>query len=464
VTRRSCCCFVTVVVLLAGCGSSTAAPPVSPPVVGPCAGRSPGCGTSSGTAAALAAGRWATLPTAPLATRADDAVVWTGEQLLVWGGVRETTSGVFDDGAAFDTSAGRWQMLRPSPLPAREDPAAVWAGDQMIVWGGDDGGDQTTRREYADGAAYVPTTRTWRLLPAAPLGPRSGPAMFWTGSEVLVFGGLTPERDLHQPVSATELLDGAIYVPGTRRWTSLPAYPQGAAGVPVGATVAWAGDRLIVWATYEVWHISGSSAEMTNSRVIASWTPGAAAWQRIPTPPPTEPGALVYGAQPFWTGTKVILLGSSYCLPGEWSCPAPFPGGPSGWLNDPTTGQRAAMAPDAVAADIGPTTWTGQALVVVNDGGTIGGPNGATTLRPGDGAAYDPATNSWTTLPRSPILDLSDASAVWTGTEVLVTAAPQGSRYVQAEALVAGASPASSAVPASPANLSGGAPNAPAFQ
>ena len=439
-TRRSRCSFATVaVLLLAGCGSSTTSSPVSPPALGPCAGQPPGCGTSSGTTAALAAGRWTTLPNAPLAGRADDAVVWTGEQLLVWGGVREATSGVFADGAALDPSPGRWQMLPPSPLSAREEPAAVWAGDQMIVWGGDDGGDQATRREYVDGAAYFPTTRTWRLLPAAPLEPRSGAAMFWTGSEVLVFGGLTPKRDLHQPVSATELLDGAIYDPGTRRWTSLPAYPQGAAGVPVGATVAWTGDQLIVWATYEVWHISGSSADMTNSRVVASWTPGAAGWQRIPAPPPTEPGALVYGAQPSWTGTRVILLGSSYCLPGEMSCPAPFPGGPSGWLYDPTTGQRTTMAPDAVAADIGPTAWTGQTLVVINDGGTIGGPNGTTILRPGDGAAYDPATNSWITLPRGPILDLSDANAVWTGTGVLVTAAPQGSDYEQAEALVAGA-------------------------
>ena len=134
----------------------------------------------------------------------------------------------------------------------------------------------------------------------------------------------------------------------------------------------------------------------------------------------------MYGAQPFWTGTKVILLGSSYCVPGEWSCPAPFPGGPSGWLNDPTTGQRTAMVPDAVAADIGPTTWTGQALVVVNDGGTIGGPNGATTLRPGDGAAYDPATNGWTTLPPSPILDLSgNAGTVWTGAEQFSSPPPR---------------------------------------
>ena len=105
---------------------------------------------------------------------------------------------------------------------------------------------------------------------------------------------------------------------------------------------------------------------------------------------------------------------------------APFPGGPSGWLDDPTTAQRTAMAPDAVATDIGPTTWTGQALVVINGGGTIGGPNGTAILRPGDGAAYDPATNSWTSLPRSPILDLSDVSAVWTGNEVARHRRPTG--------------------------------------
>jgi len=39
--------------------------------------------------------------------------------------------------------------------------------------------------------------------------------------------------------------------------------------------------------------------------------------------------------------------------------------------------------------------------------------------RPRDGAAYDPATNSWRPIAEAPI-ELTDATAVWTGTEMIV--------------------------------------------
>ena len=94
--------------------------------------------------------------------RAGTAAVWTGRRLLVWGG--ETFPGATmtaGHGLSYDPIGNRWSPLPPSPLPARVDPTAVWTGRELIVWGG-----RTTvcrrnapchTRFHADGAAFRPT-------------------------------------------------------------------------------------------------------------------------------------------------------------------------------------------------------------------------------------------------------------------------------------------------------------------
>jgi hypothetical protein len=48
-------------------------------------------------------------------------------------------------------ATNKWTALPASPLPGREGPAAVWTGRQMMVWGG-----YTDSRSYTDGAVYTP--------------------------------------------------------------------------------------------------------------------------------------------------------------------------------------------------------------------------------------------------------------------------------------------------------------------
>ena len=66
------------------------------------------------------------------------AAVWTGRQALVWGGL----TGSFQDqkipphGVAYDPAANRWSAMPMAPLRGRSNPTAVWTGRQMIVWGG----------------------------------------------------------------------------------------------------------------------------------------------------------------------------------------------------------------------------------------------------------------------------------------------------------------------------------------
>jgi hypothetical protein len=86
--------------------------------------------------------------------------VWTGRQVLVWGGL----TGSFQDqeipphGVAYDPAANRWSAMPMAPLRGRNNPTAVWTGRQMIVWGGTIPGPQKNT-PAADGAAYRPASR-----------------------------------------------------------------------------------------------------------------------------------------------------------------------------------------------------------------------------------------------------------------------------------------------------------------
>ena len=115
--------------------------------------------TSDGVAFSPATGRWRRLPGMEV-NRSEFAAVWTGRQVLVWGGL----TGSFQDqkipphGVAYDPAANRWPAMPMAPLRGRSNPTAVWTGRQMIVWGGTIPGPQKNT-PATDGAAYRPASR-----------------------------------------------------------------------------------------------------------------------------------------------------------------------------------------------------------------------------------------------------------------------------------------------------------------
>jgi hypothetical protein len=139
------------------------------------------------------------LPEAPISGRNSGAAVWTGTEMIVWSGnaydAATDSWPDLSDGAAFNLATGTWRVIAPAPISGREQFPAVWTGTEMIVWGGFIGEDQ---RPTHDGAAYNPTTDTWRTLPAppfsigTPLSVGDGAQvlrMVWTGTEAVVSGG-----------------------------------------------------------------------------------------------------------------------------------------------------------------------------------------------------------------------------------------------------------------------------------
>jgi hypothetical protein len=129
---------------------------------------------------------WHDVASGPLSPRYDPAIVWAGTRLLVWGGwSRNAHFGpgtLLADGALWDPLTGEWTEVAPSPLDPRAEVTAVWTGTEVILWGGF--GDLGTR---ADGAAYDPATDTWTPIPDAPgPGVPSNPnPVVWTGAELV---------------------------------------------------------------------------------------------------------------------------------------------------------------------------------------------------------------------------------------------------------------------------------------
>ena len=268
---------------------------------------------------------WARVPPAPIAARGEHTAVFTGRELLVFGG--RGAQGPLADGAAYDVERDAWRRLPPSPLGPRVAHTATWVDDEMVVWGG------AAAPGRPLGAAYDPEADRWRVLPEAPVTTRVGHTAVWTGVELVIWGGVDPQgeyradgaayrpaldlwravrrapvagRSTHLAVWATPrpvrmfvwggqgadgaLGDGAAYDPNARRWEPLPEAPLAARIGPAGA---WTGRRLVV----------GPGVAQQLHVDAAVYDPARGRWRRLP------PGPLFAPARypPAWTDRGLLL-------------------------------------------------------------------------------------------------------------------------------------------------------------
>jgi hypothetical protein len=106
-----------------------------------------------GMAYNAATGTWRDLPAMQYG-RDGSTPVWTGRRVLVWGGVTGRGGTVLPPhGEAFNPATGAWTALPAAPLAGRQNPVSLWTGHQMIAWGGTFGATA-----YTDGAAFTPRT------------------------------------------------------------------------------------------------------------------------------------------------------------------------------------------------------------------------------------------------------------------------------------------------------------------
>jgi hypothetical protein len=182
------------------------------------------------------------LPDSPIPVRWWHTAVWTGREMIVWGGADGDHERV--DGAAYDPAADSWRRIADGPMGGYAH-TAVWTGREMIVWGGSDDYEAEGSRGYprsflSTGAAYDPASDSWRTLEPAPLEPRGWHAAVWTGAELLIWGGVA---DCTQP-TCTYPDDAGAYDPEAHTWREISAGPLPGR---VDHTAVWTGSRMLVW-------------------------------------------------------------------------------------------------------------------------------------------------------------------------------------------------------------------------
>src|SRR5438093_8644958 len=117
--------------------------------------------------------------------RHSHTAVWTGTEMIVWDGFN-LGIGILNTGGRYDPATDSWVATSTTNAPeSRTYHTAVWTGTEMIVWGGSDDANHLNT-----GGRYNPANDSWMATSTtnAPDARRFHTAV-WTGSEMIVCGG-----------------------------------------------------------------------------------------------------------------------------------------------------------------------------------------------------------------------------------------------------------------------------------
>ncbi len=264
-----------------------------------------GMGTSYGDGAryCFAEDTWAELPQkGEPSSRTGHAMVWTGKEMIVWGGFGGVWGNdtLHNDGARYNPASDTWKPMTKKNAPsARVDFPAVWTGREMLFWGGFTDTHSRYQGYHADaqlntGGRYNPSSDSWKTITTdgAP-SKRCAHTLVWTGKEAIVWGGCNATKALN---------DGARYNPARDSWK--PVSADGAPSPRMGHVAFWTGKEMLVW--------GGTTRETDTQGVYyengACYNPESDTWRPISTI--GAPKGRV-GAVAVWTGTEMIVWGGA---------------------------------------------------------------------------------------------------------------------------------------------------------
>lgn len=312
-----------------------------------------------------------------LSKRNSHASVWTGTEMIVWGGY---DAEAFNSGAKYNPTTDSWTNISTVDVPqARYSHTAVWTGSQMIVWGGLD----TWNNLLNSGGRYDPAVDSWSGMQVGP-DARYRHSAVWTGDEMIVWGGNT---------GLAQTNTGGRYDPDSDTWV-VTSIGNGAPSGRIDHTAVWTGSKMFVWGGISVDGRSNSGKGY--DPVLNSW--GSMSTNDAPTPRSNHTSV--------WTGSMMIVWG------GMTDDGATNSGGRYNPAIDSWTSTNIIAAPDArsrhsaVWADSEMIVWGGDDSLwnFINTGGR-----------------YDPVSNSWLSMSLIDVPDARDShTAVWTGTEMVV--------------------------------------------
>ena len=288
-----------------------------------------------------------TLSFAPTARLAFSAV-WGAERMIIWGGDDIFSGSYVNTGSRYDPVADDWDATTTlGSASARNQHTAVWSGSEMIVWGG----NVSTCNTTTTGGRYDPIANSWLATSTsgAPIERRLHTAV-WSGTSMLIWGGRRWNGCVGERMNT-----GGVYEVSTDSWTSITTV--GAPTARTSHTAVWTGTEMIIWGGYTASYVN------TGGR----YDPLADSW--IPTTTIDAPsGRSSHTA--VWTGSEMIVWGGYCGLFCERNTGARYDPILDVWDELPTT--------DAPAARYGHTAvWTDSEMVV------WGGYNGTNRLNTG---------------------------------------------------------------------------------
>jgi len=303
--------------------------------------------------------------------------------MIVWGGSVSGTQ--VNDGKSYDPSADAWSTISMLSAPSpREAHSAIWTGSRMIVWGGmfiNHIPTPPVTFYLNTGGSYDPAGNSWTPLPTlnAP-AQRLEPLAVWTGTRMIVWGG--------DSGTVSAFASGGRFDPASNSWT-----PTATTRRPPRTHGAWTGALWILW--------NGSTADPG-----ARYDPLTDSWSDISNvgapPPRTE-------HIPLWTGSRMLVWGGS-------SDPQLVQGG----RYDPVSNSWSPMA--TIGAPYGrinhTAVWTGSQMLIWGGEYLVSSSDFAIA---DDGRKYDPVADTWSPIPTtgSPSARYGHV-AVWTGTRMVV--------------------------------------------
>ena len=230
---------------------------------------------------------WTPLPPSGLGHRTNVAAVWTGSEVLVWGG----NVGImyYQQGAAYDPATGTWRKIASNRW-AGPGTLSVWTGEQLVVVG------------KRSGAVYNVAQDSWKELGYLPDGVNTGfGGLAWSGS------------DLYGAVWGADDLRIARYDALNDRWTMSSGQTTSGGSRNQGGNLAtWVGDEVVIWG---------------GARSGWAYRPSSDTWRTLPelkgNLPHLASKLIVVGTRPTlvyaYDGVAGRMLGVAQLDQGEWT-------------------------------------------------------------------------------------------------------------------------------------------------
>lgn len=328
------------------------------------------------------------------AGRRRHAAVWTGTEMIVWGGVTTINNDKTNTGGRYDPATDRWMPTSLINAPQHlTGSSVVWAGRFMIVWGGiiSQAGSNIATNQ---GHRYDPFNDRWSTTSTtgAP-EPRVGHSAVCNGTEMIIWGG---QNRYYNP---TSLNSGGRYDPIDDSWE-----PMSTIDAPPGRishSAVWSGGEMIVW---------GGEADGIETNTGGRYDPDSDTWFPLSlTGAPQRRSGHAAG----WASGRMIVWGGWDSYHRQLRTGGVYDPADDSWSRTTSSG-----TPDAHHAYSAVTT--GSEMIV------WGGSGGVDYYQLNSGARYDPLANSWrpTSMTSAPS-GRTDHTAIWTGNHLIIW----GGRY-----------------------------------